>query len=206
MSRPPEFSLQPAAGDVRLSNYLTVKAAEIRNSIDRFKRASVEAHEAYLSAGRDLVEVRGECARGQWAPFLAAVGIQSRTAANMMKLARSGFDAARLSDLGGVRAALESLRPAPSGEAPRSPAARRRAARIAAGECVGCGARLPAGDRRRHCPGCRARISRAHRRRRERARIGDALAPRLESAARCGRGIRLTASEVQSLTMESNHE
>ena len=198
--------MDSSSGDIRLSNYLTVKAAEIRNSVDRYKRSSLEAHDAYLAAGRELAGVRRECERGQWAPFLAAVGIEARTARNMMKLARGGLDAATIGELGGVRAALETLRAGPApcrDEAAPSPAARRRAARIAAGRCIECGAPLD-GDRRRKCAGCRGRISRADKLLRKRAKLAAALASRLRAAVESGKGVQLTAREVRSMASQIN--
>ena len=82
-------------------------------------------------------------------------------------------------------------------DAALSPAQRRRADRRAAGRCIDCGAGNE-GDRVR-CPGCRARIAAADRRRRARARLGEALAPRLERAARAGTSVRLSAADVVHL-------
>ena len=52
--------------------------------------------------------------------------------------------------------------------------------------------------------GCRARIAAADRRRRARARLGEALAPRLERAARDGTGVRLSAADVAHLVAEES--
>ena len=95
-----------------LSNFLTVLAVEIAGEVAAFKRGSLAAHTAYLEAGRKLVEARGECRRGQWGPFLSACGIEARTARDMTSLARAGMTPERMTALGGIRAALESLRTA----------------------------------------------------------------------------------------------
>ena len=99
----------------RLSNWLTVQAAEVAGDVARFKRASAEAHTAYMMAARRLVDVRGECRYGEWAPFVEAAGLTTRKAADMMKLARAGMTPERLTECGGVRGALEFLREAAAG-------------------------------------------------------------------------------------------
>ena len=80
-----------------------------------------------------------------------------------------------------------------------SPAARRREDNQARGERLDRSAKLDPDDWHVRCPGCRVRIATADRQRRERAKLGAALAPRLELAARAGRGVRLTAAEVAEL-------
>ena len=82
-------------------------------------------------------------------------------------------------------------------DAALSPAARRRADKLARSECLDCS--RPTDGEHVRCPQCRARIAEADRRRRERARLGAAEAPRLAEAARTGRGVRLTAAEVAAL-------
>ena len=98
-----------------LSDYLTGQAADVAIEAAAFARASVEAHRVYLEAGRRLVVARGACRRGEWGPFLEAAGLDSRTAADMMMLSRAGLTAERVTELGGVRGALESLREAAAG-------------------------------------------------------------------------------------------
>lgn len=98
-----------------LSNWLTVQAAEVAGDVARFKRATNEAHTAYLAAARRLVAVRGECRRGEWGAFLQAAGVEPRTARNMMQLARAGLSADDVTAAGGVQAALDALRAAAAG-------------------------------------------------------------------------------------------
>ena len=73
------------------SNLLSSLAADVREAVSRFKRSSLEAHQAYLEAGAKLVEARGEYRRGQWGPFLEVAGVDARTARDMMTLARANL-------------------------------------------------------------------------------------------------------------------
>ena len=73
---------------------------------------------------------------------------------------------------------------------------RRYRARRSAGECVECGA--PSGAAAR-CERCRATVSERRRRRRALAGIGDALAGRIEEAARDGREAVIDADEAAAL-------
>lgn len=93
-----------------LSNFLSSLAVDVAGDVAAYRRGSLEAHRAYLSAGAKLVQARGECRRGQWGPFLEKAGLDARTARDMMSLARADVTAERMTDLGGVRAALEALR------------------------------------------------------------------------------------------------
>ena len=199
------------------SNYLTVAAAEVRDELATYKRSSHAAHTAYLAAGAKLVEAREVAQRGEWGPFLAACGVESRTAQNMMQLARTGLSAEQVTDHGGVRGALESLRgPVQESEksetvslfsetidAPADPKAqareyarRRREARRAAGRCLDCGAPSPNAVR---CSACRGKISVRGKHRTVQARIGRELEPRLVNAAVAGKGLLLSATDVERL-------
>ena len=100
------------AGGPALSNYLAVLAVEVAGQIAHFKRCSTAANRAYLTAGAKLLEAREAARHGQWAAFLEACDIETRTARNMMTLARAGLSAADVTAAGGVRGALESLREA----------------------------------------------------------------------------------------------
>ena len=107
---------KPPSGSVPvLGKTLTLKAADLAVEAAAFARASVEAHRAYLEAGRRLVEARGACRPGEWGRLLEAAGLDSRTAADMMMLSKAGLSAERVTELGGVRAALEALREAAEG-------------------------------------------------------------------------------------------
>ena len=95
---------------VQLSNYLTHLAVDVTEDFTVYRRSSEDAHRAYLSAGAKLLDGKEAAKHGEWTPFLRSCGIEPRTARNMMTLARSGFTAEEISDFGGVRGALESLR------------------------------------------------------------------------------------------------
>ncbi len=95
--------------NVETSNRLTDLSARIRQASDRAKVASLEAAEQYLEAGRLLIEAKSECPHGDWLPFLEMTGIHERQARRLMQLARSGLTSDTVSDLGGVKAALEYL-------------------------------------------------------------------------------------------------
>jgi hypothetical protein len=91
------------------SNRLPVLADEIRQATSAAKAASVEAAGQYLEAGRLLVEAKAACAHGEWGAFLESAGVPERQAQRLMKLARSGLKPDTVSELGGVKAALEYL-------------------------------------------------------------------------------------------------
>ncbi len=94
---------------IETSNRLTDLSTRIRQASDRAKGASLEAAEQYLEAGRLLIEARAECPHGEWGPFLEMTGVHERQARRLMQLARSGLKADAVSEMGGVKAALESL-------------------------------------------------------------------------------------------------
>ena len=95
----------PEAGPV-LSNRLTVLAAEARASFGDYRRDSRASGEAYVATGARLLEARKTAKRGQWGPWLAAAGIEERTARNLLAIARGGWTGEALADAGGVAAAL----------------------------------------------------------------------------------------------------
>ena len=76
-------------------------------------------------------------------------------------------------------------------------AQRKRQARRDAGLCIDCA--TPTDGWHVRCAGCRARIAAADKRRREDARLGSVLGKRIRTAARHGRGVRLTAADVAGL-------
>ena len=107
---------KPPSGSVPiLIQPLTVQAADLAVEAAAFVRARVEAHRVHLEARPRLVEARGACRRGEWGRLLEAAGLDSRTAADMMMLSKAGLSAERVTELDGVRAALESLREAAAG-------------------------------------------------------------------------------------------
>ena len=95
--------------NIHTSNRLTDLSARIRQASDRAKASSREAVAQYLEAGRLLIEARAECQHGEWLPFLEMAEVHERQARRLMQLARSGLTSDTVSDLGGVKAALEYL-------------------------------------------------------------------------------------------------
>jgi hypothetical protein len=89
------------------SNRLPVLAADIRAATDRAKSASVESAERYLEAGHLLIEARAACPHGEWQSFLEKAGVHERQSRRLRQLARSGLKAGAVSEMGGVKAALE---------------------------------------------------------------------------------------------------
>ena len=75
----------------------------------RHRKATAEAIQAYLDCGAALIEAKAACGHGAWLPWLEGAGIPERTAQRMMKLAGEGFESDTVTDLGGIRAALEWL-------------------------------------------------------------------------------------------------
>ena len=56
------------------SNRLTVLADEIREDVSMYTRLRAEAIEAYMTAGRKLLEARELTKHGEWLPFLKRIG------------------------------------------------------------------------------------------------------------------------------------
>jgi len=96
-------------GDTTLTftNRQTLLADRAANALRSYRRASREAHEAFLEAGTALAEARDGAMRGQWAMILDRVGVEERTARRMIRLARSGVKADTVTAYGGVRGTLE---------------------------------------------------------------------------------------------------
>ena len=94
---------------VQTSNRLTDLSARIRQARDRAKVASVESAEQSIEAGHLLIEAKAACKHGEWGPFLEMTGVHERQARRLMQIARSGLKADTVSDLGGIKGALEYL-------------------------------------------------------------------------------------------------
>ena len=86
------------------SNRLSVLAGDVAGAVKRYERASAEAVDAYLEAGRLLAEAKEAADHGEWLPFLEAAGVKARTAQRMMRLSGSGLTCATVAHLGGVGA------------------------------------------------------------------------------------------------------
>ena len=62
---------------------------------------------AWMETANTLLEARKIAEHGDWLPWLKFVGIDRRTASNMVRLAELGLKWETVSHLGGVRAALD---------------------------------------------------------------------------------------------------
>ena len=91
--------------------HLAEAAGEAARRGEAHKQARIAAH---IEAGLLLAEARAEARFGEWGAVLARAGIHERTARDWMALAASGLKPATVADLGGMRAALASLRPGKS--------------------------------------------------------------------------------------------
>lgn len=94
---------------------LADKVKEAATASAAAERTSIEKA---LEAGAYLVEAKDGCQHGEWLPFLKRAGLHERRARRLMQLHRSGLDRTSVSDLGGIKAALDwssSIRlPSPS--------------------------------------------------------------------------------------------
>ena len=100
----------------RWGNHLTVLTGQVKQAVVGYngllknaKKTYVGAFEFYLKGGVALLEAKEVCQHGSWGDFLKEAGITERTAQNMMRLARAGMKPETVADLGGVKAALQSL-------------------------------------------------------------------------------------------------
>ena len=64
---------------------------------------------AWIDAAYLLLEAREVASHGEWASFLEHAGIPQRTARRMLQIARAGFKSDTVTDLGGIRTALEFI-------------------------------------------------------------------------------------------------
>ena len=94
---------------IELSNSL----ADLAERVKAANGASVAAEKTFfekaLEAGRLLCDAKDGCVHGEWSAFLARADVHDRQARRLMQLARSGLKADTVSDLGGVKAALQYL-------------------------------------------------------------------------------------------------
>lgn len=92
-----------------LSNSLADLAEQVKVANEAIALAGRTTAEKALEAGRLLIAGKAGCAHGEWLPFLERAGINDRTARRFMTLARSGLNRTQVTDLGGIRGALEHL-------------------------------------------------------------------------------------------------
>ena len=65
--------------------------------------------EAWVTTAYLLAEAREVAEHGQWHGFLQTAGIPERTARRMLRVARAGLKSDSVTDIGGIRAALDFL-------------------------------------------------------------------------------------------------
>ena len=97
-----------------LRNRLADLAERIGEAARRGKAHKLARLAALIEAGLLLAEAKAEARHGEWGAVLARAGVHERTAQNWMRLAASGLKPETVSDLGGMKAALASLRPGKS--------------------------------------------------------------------------------------------
>ena len=96
-----------------MSNRLEHLRHVASTEFERHTKATAEATQAYLDCGAALLEAKESCGHGDWLPWLAASGVPERTAQRMMKLAATELKSDNVTDLGGVKAALDFVAMAP---------------------------------------------------------------------------------------------
>src|SRR5690606_7038309 len=85
------------------------RAETVRALIAGACAAHIESINKALEAGQHLLAAKEECQHGEWLPFIARAGIHERQARRLMQVARSGLKSDTVSDLGGIKGALEFL-------------------------------------------------------------------------------------------------
>lgn len=91
------------------SNSLTVSAEQVRVLVQQSEALAQESIDVGIEAGQLLVQAKLECKHGEWLPFLARARVPERKAQRLMQLARAGLTSDTVTELGGVKAALELL-------------------------------------------------------------------------------------------------
>lgn len=91
------------------SNTMSTTAETIRELLAEAETLAARSIDKMLEAGHALVQAKAECKHGEWLPFLERAGIHERQARRLMQLANSGLTSDTVSDLGGIKGALEFL-------------------------------------------------------------------------------------------------
>ncbi|MEJ5025947.1 DUF3102 domain-containing protein [Brucella anthropi] len=99
----------------QLSNVMADLAEQVKETVLASKDAHRQSIEKAIDAGYQLVRAKSCCQHGEWLPFLERAGVHERQAQRLMKLAQACLKPDTVSDLGGIKAALEyaSLRRLP---------------------------------------------------------------------------------------------
>ncbi len=92
-----------------LSNSLTVAADLVRSTVEQASAAAKVSVEKSIEAGHALIAAKRECKHGEWLPFLDRAGVHERQARRLMQLAESGLKSDTVSDLGGIKSALDFI-------------------------------------------------------------------------------------------------
>lgn len=90
-----------------LTNAEAALAETVNALISASDAAALTSIDKALEAGALLVEAKSSASYGSWLPFLARAGVPERKAQRLMTLARSGLKSDTVSDLGGIKAALQ---------------------------------------------------------------------------------------------------
>lgn len=91
----------------QLSNSLSDMAEQIKEAVLASKAAHQQSVEKAMEAGRHLHAAKAHCQHGEWLPFLERAGIHERQAQRLIKLAQACLKPDTVSDLGGIKAALQ---------------------------------------------------------------------------------------------------
>lgn len=90
-----------------LSNNLASAAETIKENLAEAANAARTSAEKSIEAGHALFAAKAVCKHGQWLPFLERAGVHERQARRLMQLAEAGLKSDTVSDLGGVKSALD---------------------------------------------------------------------------------------------------
>ena len=92
-----------------LSNSLADLAEQIKNVNAVAQAAQRQTIEKAFEAGFLLCQAKEQCAHGEWTPFLQRAGIHDRQARRLMQIASCGLPIGHVSEIGGIRAALDYI-------------------------------------------------------------------------------------------------
>ena len=82
----------------------------VSDGLARYRKSNKERIEAAIETGAALVDLKALLPFGEFEGAVKGLGMKVRTARAWMSLANAGFTSATVAEVGGLRAALESLR------------------------------------------------------------------------------------------------
>ena len=82
---------------------------KLLHEVERYSAGRWQSYDAAVTAGKLLLKARRKLQHGDFTAFAERAGLTARTARRWMQLARAGFDADRIAEMGGIRKALDSL-------------------------------------------------------------------------------------------------